>query len=237
METKGNKVVVDNVANLSDELFAVKYYDTLAAEAIRTLRTNITLRDFDKKIKVINIMSVTEAQGKSTIITNLAASFSQLNKKVLLIDCDLHMPTMHHKLNLKNKYGLVDVVSNFKLFDDCVIHYMSNFDVLTAGTTIPFISEFIQSSALHNFILDKREKYDYIFIDCPPIVPISDAFIISKYTDGAILVVAAGESDKRVLQQAKERLDDLDVNVLGVVLNRAEMSKHHYGYNYNKRKK
>lgn len=232
MNVNEKEISVKSKPNITDELFVISQYDTLAAEAIRTLRTNIILRDFEKQIKVISVMSIIEAQGKTTIISNLAASFAQLGKRVLLIDGDLHIPTVHHKLNIKNGFGLVDVVSGFKTFEECVVHYMNDLDVLTAGTSVPFASEFVQSSALQNFITTKRDQYDFIFIDCPPIVPISDALIVSKYTDGALLIIAAGESDRKILRQSKERLDDLDINVLGIVLNKAEMSKHHYGYNY-----
>lgn len=221
-----------NRIDISDQLVILKDYDSLVAESIRALRTNIILRDFDKKIKVINITSVMKSEGKSTILANLAATFTQLNKRVLLVDCDLRVPSIHKILGIRNGSGLVDVVSNFKLYEECVVHYTKNFDVLTAGTSIPFASEFIQSTALQNFIELYREKYDYIFLDCPPIGIVSDALIISKYTDGTLFAIAVGENERKALKQAKEQLEELHINVLGIVLNKMDINKQHYGYDY-----
>lgn len=220
----------DNIISPDHFLFILSEYDSLAAESIRALRTNLILRDFEKKIKIINITSVTPSEGKTTVLVNLAAAFTQLNKKVLLIDCDLRLPDVHKKLGLRNKYGIVDVVSNFKSFDETVYHYMDNFDVLTTGTDIPFASEFIQSAALRRFIESCRLKYDYIFIDCSPIAYISDAHVISKFSDGTLMIVAVDSDNRQDLKEVNEQLHELDINILGLVMTKIPLDKYPYSY-------
>ena len=93
----------------ADNLITMLEPDSPAAEAFRTLRTNLTLRDFDKKLKVINVISTNAQESKSTTVLNLAYVYSQLGKKVLVIDLDLRLPSIHKKLNLRNKNGLSDI--------------------------------------------------------------------------------------------------------------------------------
>ncbi|MGN1054039.1 MAG: MATE family efflux transporter, partial [Erysipelotrichaceae bacterium] len=95
----------------ADNLITMLEPDSPAAEAFRTLRTNLTLRDFDKKLKVINVISTNAQESKSTTVLNLAYVYSQLGKKVLVIDLDLRLPSIHKKLNLRNKNGLSDILS------------------------------------------------------------------------------------------------------------------------------
>lgn len=230
--TTSKKTLIKNYNDVPDSLFVIKNYDSLVAESIRALRTNITLRDFDKQLKIINVLSVAEDEGKSTVILNLAASFAQLKKKVLIVDADLHRPSIHRKLMLKNESGLVDVVSDFKTFEESVNHYFEYFDVLTSGTTVPFASEFIQSTALQKFLHKIRDQYDYVFVDCPPIAPISDGLILSKYTDGTLMIIASGESDRKTLKQIKVQFDELQLNVIGIVLNKTLVNNHKYYKNY-----
>ena len=221
-----------------DSLIALTDPDSIAAEAYRILRTNITLRDLDQNLKVINVISTATRESKSTTVLNLACVYSQLNKKVLVIDLDLRAPSLHRKLKLKNKYGITDVVSRSVSFADAVIHYVPNMDILLSGTKNPFASEFIQSKVFQSFLNAVKNAYDLVLIDCPPIGLVADGMIASTLCDGTILCVASGANDRKELERIKDLLQQFNVNVLGIVMTRMPSGRKHYGrygsYGYGK---
>ncbi len=216
----------------TNEMVTVNEPDSAAAEAFRALRTNITMRDFDKKIKMINVISANAQESKSTTVLNLAYVYSQLGKSVLVIDMDLRLPSVHKKIGVRNKCGLTDVISGQAEFADCLEHFAPNMDVLLSGTKIPFTSEFVQSGALKEFLNKIRSRYDFILIDCPPINLVTDGLIASSYCDGTLLCIASNSDEKRDLERAKDLLDQMNVNVLGIVMTRMPVAKKYYHYNY-----
>ena len=137
-------------------LITMKAPDSAEAEAYRALRTNISMREFDKPIKVINVISANAKEGKSTTVLNLAYVYAKLEKKILVIDLDLRLPSLHKKIGVKKKDGITDVLSKKVPFKEAVIHYANNMDVLLSGTKTPFASEFIQSTALKRFSKSRR---------------------------------------------------------------------------------
>ena len=114
---------------VGDELITLIDPDAPASEAYRTLRTNILMRNFDRDMKVINIISTTAQEGKTTRVLNLAMVYAQLQKKVLVIDLDLRMPTIHKKLKLKNKKGISDIIGHQADFEEVVLQPYENVDV------------------------------------------------------------------------------------------------------------
>lgn len=213
-----------------------------ASEAYRSLRTNIMMRDFENNIKLINIASSSAQEGKSTTLLNLAIVFAQLNKRVLVVDLDLRLPTIHKKLKIRNKKGITDLVANQSTFNESVIHYMNNLDVITAGSKIPFASEFLQSTALKRKLQLFKEEYDIVLLDCPPIGVVTDGVIVSQECDGTLLVVACNQNERKELTRIKEQLDQMNVNLLGIVMTKAPISRKYdaynsYGYTYNGTKK
>ena len=215
----------------------MEYPDSVVSEAYKTLRTNITMREFDNPIRVINIVSANAQEGKTTTAVNLAASYGQLGRRTLLIDLDLRLPTVHKKLGLKNKYGITDVVTGKIALANAVVQYEKTFDVLLAGTKIPFSSEFIQSNALKNFIEKAREAYDVVIIDCPPINIVTDGLIASTYCDGTLICVASNHDERKEIEKMKDALETAKVNVLGVVMTRMPETKKYYYSHYSYRKK
>ena len=158
-----------------------------------------------------------------------------MGKKVLIMDLDLRLPTLHKKLLLKNKYGISDVVVGGVKFNDAVVHYTERLDVLFSGTKNPYASEFIQSHAFANTLENLREKYDLILIDCPPIGLVTDGVITSTLCDGTILCIAAGKNDRKDLEKTRDLLQQFNVNILGIVMTRMPVSKRYYnkyGYSY-----
>ena len=220
---------------VGDELITLTDPESSASEAYRTLRTNILMRNFDKDMKVINIISTTAQEGKSTCVLNLAMVYAQLQKKVLVIDLDLRMPTIHKKLKLKNKKGISDIIGHQAEFEEVVLQPYENVDVITAGTKIPFASEFIQSNALKEFIDERREEYDLILLDCPPVGLVTDGVVAASYCDGTILVCASNRNDRKELLRVKDQLEQTQVNVIGIVMTMMPVQKKYYnsyGYRY-----
>lgn len=203
-----------------------------ASEAYRSLRTNILMRQFDKDMQVINVISTSASEGKSTTILNLGVVFSQLGKKTLVIDLDLRLPTVHKKMKVKNKVGVTDVVTRNARFSDSLIQYAENLDLITSGTKIPYAAEFLQSEILKEFINGLREIYDVILIDCPPVGLVTDGIIVSNYCDGTLLVIASGQDERKELLRVKEQLEQTNTNIIGIVMTKMPVSKKYYNYSY-----
>lgn len=202
------------------------------SEAYRTVRTNIEFSNLDKEIKTIVVTSSQQNEGKSTVIANLAVSFAGMeDKKVLVVEGDLRNPTVHRMFNVSNSHGITEILTGQRNFEECVNQTeVPGLSVVTCGKIPPNPSEMLASRKMKSFIASLRDCYDYIFIDAPPIGIITDAGIISTYTDGTMLVVASNEVDVEMLKIGKERLDKVNANILGVVLNKFEDSSGSHGY-------
>ena len=214
-------------------IISIKNPKSPIAEAYRGIRTSIEFSNLDKDLKVINVTSSMQNEGKSTVLANLAVSFANLDKKVLIMEGDLRNPSVHRMFNISNIKGLTDILLQNKVFADCVhCTDVKNLHVLTCGAIPPNPSEMLSSKKIRDFIESLREYYDYIFIDAPPIGIVTDAGIISTYTDGCIFVVGAGDADIEMAKVSKERLEKVGANILGVVLNKFEASGASGYYNY-----
>lgn len=220
----------------NNEIVCLTRPDSVYAEAYRTLRTNISMREFDRPIQVINVISANAHEAKTTTAVNLAVVYAQLDMKVLLVDLDLRCPSIHKKLGIKNTAGITNVLTNKRPFEKAVVRYKDMFDVLLSGSKTPFTSELIQSRSLKDFIIRMRSLYDVIIIDCPPVNPVSDGLIAASYCDGTIMCVASGYDEQKELENAKESLENVGANVLGVVMTRMPEKKKKYykygGYGY-----
>ena len=214
----------------SDTLITMNNPDSVAAEAFRILRTNISLRDFDAKIKTINVISTQAHESKSTVILNLAYAFSQLDKRVLVIDLDLRAPTLHKKLKIKNNVGISDFISRRATFEEVLIKYTDRFDVILSGTKNPYASEFIQSNSFKKVLNKLRDTYDLVLIDCPPVGLVTDGVITSTLCDGTILCVGYNVNDKKDLEGCRDLLKQFDVNILGIVMTQMPGGKRYGKY-------
>lgn len=203
------------------------------SESYRTLRTNIQFSSFDKDIKTIVVTSSAPGEGKSTTVGNLALVMAQSGKKVLLIDCDLRKPTVHKKFKLSNQTGLTNILIEDKNSFEVIQKYNDNLYILTSGILPPNPAEVVASNKLKNFIEEMKNHFDYILIDSPPVIAVTDAQILSSFLDGVILVVSSGEAEKELVKKAKDLLDKVGANIIGVVLNKLELkSRKGYGYYY-----
>lgn len=203
------------------------------SESYRTLRTNIQFSSFDKDIKTIVVTSSAPGEGKSTTVGNLALVMAQSGKKVLLIDSDLRKPTVHKRFKLSNQEGITNILIEEKNPFEVIQKYSDNLYILTSGILPPNPAEVVASNKLKNFIEEMKSHFDYILLDSPPVIAVTDAQILSSFMDGVILVVSSGEAEKELVKKAKDLLDKVNANIIGVVLNKLELkSRKGYGYYY-----
>ena len=219
------------MSKVLEKIISIRNPKSPISESYRGIRTSIEFSNLDKEMKVITITSSMQNEGKSTVIANLAVSFANLEKKVLLLEGDLRNPSVHRMFNISNINGLTDILLNNKNFAECVhCTEVKNLHVLTCGAVPPNPSEILSSKKMKDFINELREYYDYIFIDTPPIGVVTDAGIISTYSDGCVFVVGSKQCDIEMAKIAKKRLEDVGAHIIGAVLNKFEAEGN--GYNY-----
>ena len=203
------------------------------AEAYRVIRTGIQFAQAGKELQTIALTSCTPNEGKSTTIANLAVVLTQAGKSVLLIDCDMRNPTVHKNFNLSNKVGLSSCISMGTALSDAVQKTsIEGLYALTGGVIPPNPSELLGSEQMKNLLQRAKEQYDYVLIDTPPVMPVTDALIVSRFVDGMILVIASAEVKVEMARDVKKQLVNAGANILGVVLNKVRSEHHGYGYGY-----
>ena len=211
----------------------ISYNDpkSVISEQYRAIRTNIEYSSVDQNTKTILVTSSDKNEGKTTTVSNLAVSFANLNKKVLLIDCDLRNASIHKMFRLNNIYGLTDILAKDRAVDKCIQETeLENLYVLTAGAIPPNPAEILSSDKMKNLIEDLKNIYDYIFIDTPPIGLVTDAGVLSSFIDGVVLVVKSESVEKKYLEETKKKLDAVDARILGAILNSYKSEQKDYNY-------
>ena len=211
----------------------ISYNDpkSVISEQYRAIRTNIEYSNVDQNTKTILVTSSDKNEGKTTTVSNLAVSFANLNKKVLLIDCDLRNASIHKMFKINNIYGLTDILAKDRAVDKCIQKTeLENLYVLTAGAIPPNPAEILSSEKMKNLIEDLKNIYDYIFIDTPPIGLVTDAGVLSSFIDGVVLVVKSESVEKKYLEETKKKLDAVDARILGAILNSYKSEQKDYDY-------
>lgn len=212
---------------------------SLTAEAYRVLRTNIQFASIDKIVKRILFTSAGPQEGKSSIVANLAISMSQARKSVLIIDADLRNPSQHKIFGQSNLLGLTTTLAeDISPFTHIVETPYVGLDILAAGPIPPNPAELLESKRMKQILNELSGAYEFLLIDSPPVIPVTDAAVLAQSVDGVILVVAAGEVKREYVLQAKEQLQKVDAKILGIVLNKTKIQsrKHAYSYYYGNEK-
>ncbi|MGE6260638.1 CpsD/CapB family tyrosine-protein kinase [Heyndrickxia sporothermodurans] len=191
------------------------------SEQYRTIRTNIQFASIDTDARVITITSASPGEGKSTTAANLAIALAQQDYKVLLIDADLRKPSCHYYFNIDNHLGLTNVLLNRNNLSEVVREtIIPNLSLLTCGTIPPNPSEILGVKRMNSLMNEVRGFYDYVIIDSPPVLVVTDAQLLAQKSDGVILVVSSGHTIRENAKKAKERLTHARGKILGVILNR-----------------
>jgi capsular exopolysaccharide synthesis family protein len=203
------------------------------AESYRSLRTALLLSSPQSNLRAIIVTSPLPSEGKSVTISNLAVSLAQMGKKVLLVDADLRRPKQHRIFNLKNHDGLTNYLAldldPEKLVKTTIV---PSLQLINSGPIPPNPAELLSSDKMAGLLEKLREGFDFILIDTPPILTVTDAQIVGKMADGLVLVIQAERTPREALSQAREILDMLRLKTLGVVINYLSLDTRGYYYRH-----
>ena len=201
-----------------------------AAEAYRTLRTNIQFSSLDKPLHTLLITSTAPDEGKSTTAANLAVAIAQSEQRVILVDCDLRRPSLHELFGVANETGLT---STILAAEDAPLPLQTTevpgLSLLTSGPLPPRPADILGSRRMEQTIARLRSEADVILFDTPPVVAVTDAAVLATRVDGVLLVLQAHKTSRDRARQAKQILEKVKANIIGVVLNGAEIEQ---GYGY-----
>lgn len=191
---------------------------SLLEESYRNIRNNIINCMKNNDIKTILITSSTDLEGKSTTTCNVACAMSEIGLTVLVIDCNMSLPTIHEKLNLENDFGLSDFIENNDSYLKYIKKFDNNIDVLTYGKHVKSNSEIICSKSMIKMLNEARQNYDCVLIDGQPL-NYADTFFLAQLTDGLIYVMKSGVANREVVYNNIDKLKSLDTYIMGGILN------------------
>lgn len=218
---------------MSSELITITNPKSPIAEAYRTLRTNIQFSNVDEDLKIICVTSSGPAEGKTTTSCNLAETFAQSGKRVLLIDGDLRKPRVHKAFKISGTKGITNLLAGQCSLEEVTQYVGSDLKVIPCGPIPPNPSELITSKRMKELIANLRQHYDFIIIDGPPVGVVTDSAILSTIVDGTLLVVASGKTEIEGAKRAKQLLENVNARILGVVMTMIPVTKKsYYDYHY-----
>ncbi len=211
-----------------------------SVEGYNRLRDNILYMNIDGNNKVIQIESAVSAEGKTTVASNIAVSLGQAGKKVAIVDLDFHRPHVHRLFDEEKENGIaeymLDAISVDKLIKKTKY---DNVDLITRGAEIYNTSTVFVSEKFKSLMEGLKEKYDYVILDCPPVLQVSDFIHISKVSDGVLFLVHYASTTKNQVAEAVKELKNCGANLLGTVFTMYDRKKdgeaesyHYYYYNY-----
>jgi Mrp family chromosome partitioning ATPase len=242
------------------ELITAQSPSSVIAEAYRTLRTAVLLSSPDAKPQLIQVVSAQSREGKTVTAVNVTLTLAQSGGRVLIIDGDLRRPRCNRIFDVPNTPGLVDYLVGLASLDKCIrpldlrgrLHGVplgrtngngddtittdgilmtsGSVDLLPAGTKAPNPAEILGSRRMRELLSSLRERYDYVIIDSPPLLPVADSVILSTLVDGVVMVVKGQSTPTTLVKQALSRLDRVGARVLGTVLNDVDVTSGDYYY-------
>jgi capsular exopolysaccharide synthesis family protein len=217
-----------------EPIWILEHPESVAAEAFRAVRTAVLLSRAGAAPKVILVTSCIPGEGKSTLTANLAVSFAQHAKKVLIIEADMRRPSMEHVMRIPNQIGLSTVLAGASQLEETILHgiHVPTLDVLPAGPRPPMPSEILGSALFDRLLETLRTLYDIILIDSPPALLLTDAVSISRKTDATIWVARSGVVTRPYLARAAQLIARSGMPSIGFVLNRLDKDADPYGYGY-----
>ena len=205
-----------------------------AAEAYRSIRTSLLVSANGNGLTILMVTSALDKEGKTTTALNIASALAQAQKRVLLVDADMRRSFLHRPFGMERDHGLTaylaDGAEEGKVVRESEV---SNLSVVTAGAPPQNPSELLGSERMLRFLQWAREHFDFVVLDSPPAVAVTDASVLAPLVDGILMVVRAGRTPRRALIHGRKLLENAKGNVIGAVLN--DVSRQHeryYGYGY-----
>ena len=190
---------------------------SLAAESYRRIKTSLEFANVDKQPQVVQVVSSMQGEGKSVTVLNLAATYAEDSKKVIVVDLDFRRPKLHRSFRVENKNGITDVLAGHIKLEEAIKHGDNGIDCLNRGEKAPYPTAVLGSEQMAKLFDELRKLYEYIIVDCPPILAVSDATIISRLCDGCLFVISQSKTEKNAAKESIKILRDNNVNVLGCV--------------------
>ena len=218
---------------MKKELVVVTNPKDSISEAIRILRTNLQFSFIDNDVKTLMVTSSIPGEGKSFISANLAAAFSMIDFKVLLIDCDLRKGRQYKMFNLDKDYGLsnllLDDMRKYKKYINKTD--IENLYVMSSGIVPPNPSEILGSDRCKALFELLKRDFDLIILDCPPLNIVTDSLVLTPLVDEAVLVCSHKRTPMDLLAASKKALDTSNVKIAGVIVNKMDKKGNSYYYN------
>jgi capsular exopolysaccharide synthesis family protein len=210
-------------------LITLREPQSAAAEAYRTLRTNIQFSSLDKPVHTLLVTSTAPDEGKSTTVANLAITIAQSEQRVILVDCDLRRPGLHTLFGIGNERGLTSMIleqneGSLPLQSTSV----PGLSLLPSGPLPPRPGDLLGSRRMEALISRLRQEADLVLFDTPPVVAVSDAAVLAPRMDGVLLVLKAGQTRRDRAREARKLLEKVKANIIGVVLNNARLENYSY---------
>lgn len=204
------------------------------AEAARAIRTNIVFMSPDKPHRTVLITSAVPSEGKTTVACAIATTIAQAGQKVVLIDCDLRRPRLHSVFHRRNDWGVTSALLDRSVVDSIAFETdVPNLWVTPTGPIPPNPAELLHSEAFRAVLEHLKQRFDRVIIDSPPIIAVTDATVLSTLVDGVVVVVRASRTTKDLVRRALKSLRDVSSQIVGVVLNAANVEDDSYSaYKY-----
>jgi len=193
---------------------------TLISEAYRSLRTALLLSSA-RELKVVAVTSAVAGEGKTATAANLAVVLAQLGRPVLIVDCDLRKPRLHQVFKVSNRVGLVNQLTGTAEPEAVILPTeVPNLWVVPSGPMPPNPSELLSSARIREWLDAMRQRFDYVIIDTPPALAVTDATLIGMLADGVVLTLRGHKVTREEARLVRDRLRQADIKILGAVLNR-----------------
>ncbi len=224
-------IVERRVATPDDGLIAASSPRSDAAEAYRTLATNIQFSSLDRPVRTLLVTGATPDEDKTTVLANLAITLGSTGRRVVVVDCDLRRPRLHSVFGVDEAPGLTSMILDATLGPPIQDTMFPNVHVVTSGPLPPNPAELLGSERMGRAIAQIGADADYVLFDAPPVTLVSDAAMLAARLDGVLLVVASGRTRREAARRAKEQLDRVGARLLGTALSnvKPEKSTSEYG--------
>lgn len=223
----------EKAKSISSQIVTHDYSPTPVGEAYRSLRTNLLFSKTFGQVKSLVIASVSPGEGKSFTAANLAIALAQQKSNTLLIDADLRRGVLHNSFKCFKKPGLTNYLTGVNSLEDVLNEtYVPNLSLITCGSMIPNPSELLGSSRMKKFLKELTERFNYILFDTCPLIAATDAVVLGSFTDGVVLMVRAGETNRNKVKTKIKLFHNVHANVIGTILNCAGVELAHEGYSY-----
>ena len=215
------------------ELTVHRHPTSGVAEAARAIRTNILFMSPDRPYRTLLITSAGPSEGKTTVASCIAIAMAQAGRRVCLLDCDMRRPRLHRVFGVERDIGVTTALLDFRSVDEIAFPTeVPNLSVITTGPLPPNPAEILHSDAFSKLLAALKERFECVVLDSPPVVPVTDAAVLSTLVDGTILVVRAFHTTKDLARRAGRALRDVGGHQVGTVLNAVDLDRHEYGYRY-----